>query len=541
MEDAWLRLRSRARWALTGTRGAFGRARDRTTPYFPVARDGAVGLGRWLVVAVMVRWRDCAARGVGSLVRFGPVALFLVMWSCLLSLTSMSCLVYVLLVLGAAGATIHYLGYTPGLFIVGLFAILILWMYGNFWITGTLFVVAGYLFSLNHARPLILMATTYAVYCVKAHVGWVGVFLSINLSFFSNDLLNHFMERYDGVSEERHSEEPMKSESFVEDFSRDCGSSPSTEAENTSSSESFCNTSSVPNIVNVQNNTSGNKVVKDDSSSLDEMKRIMDSKNHYEALGFLQENNIDVTVLRKEYYKKAMLLHPDKNMGNPLASESFKRLQCAYEILSDPIKKRNYDEQLRKEESKILSRNSSSSSQQDGLGYRSDESRIIECTKCGNSHIWICTKRTRANARWCQDCCQFHHATDGDGWVEIGSSSGFSALPRAFVCAEKMIFDVSEWVICQDMTCKLNAHRPTFKVSRVSLGENTQRSGASRFAWELKAQMMEEEKEDNSEVWFQQLIASGYYFSDATKHRRKSWSPFKLTQMKSYKHRWRSP
>ncbi|KAK1280641.1 Chaperone protein dnaJ 15 [Acorus gramineus] len=397
----------------------------------------------------MVRWRDCAARGVGSLVRFGPVALFLVMWSCLLSLTSMSCLVYVLLVLGAAGATIHYLGYTPGLFIVGLFAILILWMYGNFWITGTLFVVAGtvpflpsYLFSLNHARPLILMATTYAVYCVKAHVGWVGVFLSINLSFFSNDLLNHFMERYDGVSEERHSEEPMKSESFVEDFSRDCGSSPS------------CNTSSVPNIVNVQNNTSGNKVVKDDSSSLDEMKRIMDSKNHYEALGFLQENNIDVTVLRKEYYKKAMLLHPDKNMGNPLASESFKRLQCAYEILSDPIKKRNYDEQLRKEESKILSRNSSSSSQQDGLGYRSDESRIIECTKCGNSHIWICTKRTRANARWCQDCCQFHHATDGDGWVEIGSSSASLhlrrvAIPRAFVCAEKMIFDVSEWVICQ--------------------------------------------------------------------------------------------
>ena len=27
-----------------------------------------------------------------------------------------------------------------------------------------------------------------------------------------------------------------------------------------------------------------------------------------------------------------MLVHPDKNMGSPLASESFKKLQCAYEV-----------------------------------------------------------------------------------------------------------------------------------------------------------------------------------------------------------------
>lgn len=44
---------------------------------------------------------------------------------------------------GAAGVAIQYLGYTPGLFIVGLFAILVLWMYANFWITGTLFIVGG--------------------------------------------------------------------------------------------------------------------------------------------------------------------------------------------------------------------------------------------------------------------------------------------------------------------------------------------------------------------------------------------------------------
>lgn len=49
---------------------------------------------------------------------------------------------------GAAGAVIHYMGYTPGLFIVGLFGILIMWMYGYFWITGML-LIAGGLFYLN--------------------------------------------------------------------------------------------------------------------------------------------------------------------------------------------------------------------------------------------------------------------------------------------------------------------------------------------------------------------------------------------------------
>lgn len=39
---------------------------------------------------------------------------------------------------------------------------------------------------------------------------------------------------------------------------------------------------------------------------------------------------------------------------------------------------------------------------QSGPDYRSEESRRIHCTKCGNSHIWVCTNRTKAKARWCQ-------------------------------------------------------------------------------------------------------------------------------------------
>ncbi|RWR84310.1 DnaJ subfamily C member 14 [Cinnamomum micranthum f. kanehirae] len=119
-------------------------------------------------------------------------------------------------------------------------------------------------------------------------------------------------------------------------------------------------------------------------------------------------------------------------MESPLASESFKKLQCAYEANSR--KKRSYDEQCEP----FLA----------GVDHRSEESRCIRCTKCGNSHLWICTNRTKAKARWCQECFLYHPAKDGDGWVEKMPQK--VEIPRAFVCAESKIFDVSEWASCQE-------------------------------------------------------------------------------------------
>ncbi|XP_030963416.1 dnaJ homolog subfamily C member 14-like isoform X2 [Quercus lobata] len=111
------------------------------------------------------------------------------------------------------------------------------------------------------------------------------------------------------------------------------------------------------------------------------MKRIFNCVDHYEALGFPCHKTIDTRILNQEYWKKAMLVHPDKNMGCSQASESFKKLQCAYEGNQD---------------------------------YHSEELRRIQCTKCGLSHIRVCTSRSKAKARWCQDCCQYHQAKDGE-------------------------------------------------------------------------------------------------------------------------------
>ncbi|KAG8386590.1 hypothetical protein BUALT_Bualt03G0164100 [Buddleja alternifolia] len=448
---------------------------------------------------------------------------------------------------GAAGIAVQYLGYTPGLFIVGLFAILILWMYANFWITGTLFIVGGYLFSLNHARLMVFMATLYAMYCVKVRIGWLGVFLAVNLAFLSNDLFNYLIKWCDSLSENTHFEEHKECDPFAEDdFSTECEYSAPTEEEEEEEEEeklhSFKSASkpaSSSSFVEKPIESDSKKVVKEDANSVVEMERILSSGNHYEALGFPRQKKIDLILLKKEYRKKAMLVHPDKNMGSPLASESFKKLQCAYEVLADAMKKRDYDEHLRKEESKCVLQKSPSTSYQNSTDFCSEESRRIQCTKCGNSHIWVCTNRTKAKARWCQDCCQYHQAKDGDGWVEYKGSLVFDRpqkveIPRAFVCAESRIFDVSEWAICQGMACRPNTHRPSFHVNMVGLEKSTQRSQSSRYPWDLDAEMTDEE--DEFELWLQQALASGL-FCESSK-RRKSWSPFKLPQKKG-KSQWR--
>lgn len=65
-------------------------------------------------------------------------------------------------------------------------------------------------------------------------------------------------------------------------------------------------------------------------------------KDFYEILGI--SKNASEAEIKKAYRKKAIEFHPDKNPGDAVAEENFKKAAEAYEILSDPNKKAKYDQ-----------------------------------------------------------------------------------------------------------------------------------------------------------------------------------------------------
>src|ERR671925_281676 len=65
------------------------------------------------------------------------------------------------------------------------------------------------------------------------------------------------------------------------------------------------------------------------------------SKSLYDALGVAKSASQD--EIRKAYRKLARQYHPDKNPGDKAAEERFKEVQTAYDVLSDPDKRKQYD------------------------------------------------------------------------------------------------------------------------------------------------------------------------------------------------------
>lgn len=67
----------------------------------------------------------------------------------------------------------------------------------------------------------------------------------------------------------------------------------------------------------------------------------MEKRDYYEVLGVAKTATAD--EIKKAYRKKAIQYHPDKNPGDKEAEEKFKEAAEAYEVLSDPQKRQQYD------------------------------------------------------------------------------------------------------------------------------------------------------------------------------------------------------
>jgi len=68
-------------------------------------------------------------------------------------------------------------------------------------------------------------------------------------------------------------------------------------------------------------------------------------KDYYAALGVPQD--ADASAIKKAYRQLARDLHPDKNPGNTEAENRFKEVSEAYDVLSDPKRRSEYDEARR--------------------------------------------------------------------------------------------------------------------------------------------------------------------------------------------------
>jgi curved DNA-binding protein len=68
----------------------------------------------------------------------------------------------------------------------------------------------------------------------------------------------------------------------------------------------------------------------------------MQFKDYYKSLGV--DKGADAEAIKKAYRKLAAKFHPDKNPGNKSAEDRFKEINEANEVLSDPEKRKRYDE-----------------------------------------------------------------------------------------------------------------------------------------------------------------------------------------------------
>ncbi|XP_004601644.1 dnaJ homolog subfamily C member 14 [Sorex araneus] len=181
-----------------------------------------------------------------------------------------------------------------------------------------------------------------------------------------------------------------------------------------------------------------------------------DELNPFHVLGV--EATASDIELKKAYRQLAVMVHPDKN-HHPRAEEAFKVLRAAWDIVSNPERRKEYEMKRMAENELSRSVNEFLSKLQDDL---KEAMNTMMCSRCQGKHRRFEMDREAKSARYCAECNKLHPAEEGDFWAE---SSMFGLKITYFALMDGKVYDITEWAGCQRVGISPDTHRVPYHIS----------------------------------------------------------------------------
>ncbi|KAM9265102.1 dnaJ homolog subfamily C member 14 [Morus bassanus] len=178
--------------------------------------------------------------------------------------------------------------------------------------------------------------------------------------------------------------------------------------------------------------------------------------NPFQVLGV--EATASDAELKKAYRRLAVLVHPDKN-EHPRAEAAFKVLRAAWDIVSSPERRKEYEIKRMAESELTRSMSEFLSRLQDNL---KEAMNTMMCSKCQGKHKRFEMDRDPLSARYCAECGGLHPAEEGDFWAE---SSLLGLKITYFAMMDGKIYDITEWAGCQRVGISPDTHRVPYHIS----------------------------------------------------------------------------